>query len=263
MSDSSQQPILPEELESYLDGQMSPADAKAFEHKLRGNRAMEKEITIQRAIDQSLHRSFSPPSPPKALLELLKDPSSKDSLLPEKTTILRDQKPTKRSVRTVLMVLAAVVAWVIVGWRYLDVMDQADGYRELALAEIYENRIESGFKPKWVCEDDREFAKTFFDRNGQAILLQAIPEGTEMVGLAYLAGVGPKTTTLMARVDGHPVMVFVDRAEEDASPDKPGWLSGLTLFREQRDGLVFYELTPLDRPRVIEWLQPVELSEVP
>jgi len=133
----------------------------------------------------------------------------------------------------------------------------------LALAEIYENRVESGFKPKWVCEDDREFAETFFNRNGQAIVLKALPDGIEMVGLAYLAGMGPTTTTLMARVDEQPVMVFIDQAEEDFLPETPGWFSGLYLFREQRDGLVFYELTPLDQPRVAQCLQAVELSEVP
>jgi len=259
LSDSSQQPILPEQLEAYLDEQMTPAEANVFEQKLRGNPAMQKEIALQQNIDQSLHRAFTPPAPSEALLSLLQDASSNQ----EKATIRRDQRPTKRPVRTVLFVLAAVAAWVIVGWRFLDVMGPADGYRELALAEIYENRVQNGFKPKWVCEDDREFAETFFDRNGQAILMKTLPEGTEMVGLAYLAGVGPKTTTLMARVDGQPVMVFVDRAEEDAAPDKPGWFSGLSLFREQRDGLVFYELTPLNQSQIIQWLQPVELSEVP
>ncbi len=265
MSDSSQQPILPEkELEMYLDGIMSPAEREAFERKLQTNPAMQKEITLQKNIDQSLHRAFPPPAPSEALLGILQDASSIQEKVPqEKATIRSDQPPAKRSVRTVLLVLAASMAWVIVGWRFLDVVGPDDGYRELAMAEIYENRVQSGFKPKWVCEEDREFAETFSERNGQAILLKTLPSGMEMVGLAYLAGIGPKTTTLMARVDGQPVMVFVDRAEEDPTPDQPGWFSGLALFREQRDGLVFYELTPLDQPRVMQWLHAVDLSEVP
>ena len=55
----------------------------------------------------------------------------------------------------------------------------------------------------------------------------------------------------LARVDGQPVVVFVDRAERDPSTlQEP--TEGLHLFRRPLGGLVLYELTPLEYPALLE-----------
>ena len=156
--------------------------------------------------------------------------------------------PGKKA-RQLMMIVAACVAWAIVGWQ-IFVASTDDGYVEVAMADIYEKCVDDGFQPKWVCDDDREFAETFQKRQGQPLLLK--PESRDvMVGLSYLKGISAHTTTMLASVDGEPVLVFVDSLERDTQPDKPSWSSGLNLFRKELDGLVLYELSPLDEPRVL------------
>jgi hypothetical protein len=80
-----------------------------------------------------------------------------------------------------------------------------------------------------------------------------------MEGLTYCGGLSRYTTTMLARVDGSPVMMFVDRADADTHPVLPV-NSKLHLFRKELGPLVLYELTPLDHPHVMENLY---LAEVP
>ena len=96
-------------------------------------------------------------------------------------------------------------------------------------------------------------------RQGQGLLLANMPEGSKMVGLTYCGGISRYTTTMLARVNGSPVMVFVDRASADTHPASPSEESGLHLFRKEAGPLVFYELTPLDRPRVMDYLYPADV----
>jgi hypothetical protein len=65
---------------------------------------------------------------------------------------------------------------------------------------------------------------------------------------------------MLARVNGLPVMVFVDRANADTHPTLPSGENKLHLFRKELGPLVLYELTPLDRPNVSDYLY---LAEVP
>jgi hypothetical protein len=59
---------------------------------------------------------------------------------------------------------------------------------------------------------------------------------------------------MLCRVEGQPVMVLVDRVEADRPDATQSCDPSLRVFREERDGLVFYEITPLDSPRVMEHL---------
>ncbi len=77
-----------------------------------------------------------------------------------------------------------------------------------------------------------------------------------MVGLTYCGGLSRYTTTMLARVDGQPVMVFVDRRENDEQIVPPDPKTGLHLFRKELGDLVLYELTPFAEPRVMEYLYP-------
>jgi hypothetical protein len=76
-----------------------------------------------------------------------------------------------------------------------------------------------------------------------------------MEGLTYVGGMSRYTTTMLARVDGKPVMVFVDRADSDYRPAQPCGSCGLHLFSKQVGPLMLYELTPLDQPKVMEYLR--------
>ncbi len=242
------QPDLPHErLDAYLDGVMSPAERQEFEVELAANQQLRRECELQSKIDASLGRLFVAPALSAEFLAI-DAPEAPDAALPRLPD--RDQKGSKKRWRTVVAVLAACIAWVVVGVKvYRDSTD--DGYRQVALADIYEKSVANGFQPKWVCEDDREFAETFQKRQGLPLLFQPNAQDV-MVGLSYLKGITLRTTTMLARVDGEPVLVFVDRLERDTRPDQPSWISGLKLFRQELGELVLYELTPLSEPHVLE-----------
>jgi hypothetical protein len=59
---------------------------------------------------------------------------------------------------------------------------------------------------------------------------------------------------MLCETDGRPVMVFVDRADKDQPIADKSSDPQLRVFREERDGLVFYEVTPLDRPTMTQYL---------
>jgi hypothetical protein len=63
---------------------------------------------------------------------------------------------------------------------------------------------------------------------------------------------------MLARVNDLPVMVFVDRASADNRPTLPSSETKLHLFRRESGPLVIYELTPLDRPEVSDYLHLTE-----
>src|SRR5690606_42083595 len=102
-------------------------------------------------------------------------------------------------------------------------------------------------------EADR-FAAVFDRRQGQPLKLLPLPKGIEMLGISYPGGLSRDSTAMLCRVDGQPVIVLVDRATADRSDAIDNGNPALHVFREERDGLVFYEVTPFDSARVIEYL---------
>ena len=148
-----------------------------------------------------------------------------------------------------------MIAWGLFAWQFFTSESRLPRYNpRIPLAEIYQTRIAEGFRPTWLCEDDREFASTFLKRQGQSLLLAEMPAGSKMVGLAYCGGLSRYTTTMLARVDGVPVMVFVDRTSADTDPKLDQSRAGLHLFRKELGSLVLYEVTPLAEPRVMDYL---------
>ncbi|MHC4428114.1 MAG: hypothetical protein ACYS0D_05860, partial [Planctomycetota bacterium] len=57
----------------------------------------------------------------------------------------------------------------------------------------------------------------------------------------------PKTVYLLGRARGQPVMVFVDRVEQDR-PSTPPPETPLRRWRKRIGKLVLYEVSPLEEP---------------
>ena len=157
--------------------------------------------------------------------------------------------------RLVVWAVAASIMWLAVLWQLWPRNEARYTWR--SLENIYATRVESGFQADWLCSDAREFATTFLERQQQPLLLRPMAAGRVMVGLAYIPGINEMTTTLMCLVDGEPVMVFVDRLQDDIRPDLEFAKApppGLHVFRKQLAGLAIYELTPWEAPGVIDAL---------
>jgi hypothetical protein len=237
-------------LDAYLDDALSASERAQMAREISINRELQAEVELQSRIDDSLRRSFSSAVPEDLLAKL------RGSTTPERNV------PPARRRRLMLAVtaLAAMLVWGVFGWQYLASRSKAPRYNPNApLATIYETQLAAGFRPKWVCDDDREFASTFLTRQGQGLLLGAMPKDSKMVGLTYCGGISRYTTTMLARVGDAPVMVFVDRISADTHPRLPPGERKLHLFRKELASLVLYELTPLEQPRVMDYLYPADV----
>ena len=92
---------------------------------------------------------------------------------------------------------------------------------------------------------------TFRKRFRQALLLGDVPADVTPIGLAYGHSLSERTVYLLARVRGDPVIAFVDDTPNDKATDLPS--SGpLHLFRRDVGRLTIYELSPLDRPFLLD-----------
>jgi hypothetical protein len=253
MSDE-ENPIFNKQIEAYLDGQMSPSEREAFEEQLRARPELAQRLELQQRIDSSLRRQFSPEEPSAVHLEQVlagRSPGSAHTL------------PWRRVVQVALVAAAAAVAGVIAGWQFLDRPVEQPFFQPRPVAELYHEAVASGFEPYYECRDDARFAATFQKRQGIVLHLAAMPAGQGMLGLSYPGGLSRDTTAMLCLVDEKPVMVFVDRVENDQPNASKNEDPALTVHREARDGLVFYEVAPQGTPSVLEYLVSGEPQATP
>ena len=239
-------------IDAYLDEALSAEDRNQFSREVAISERLQSEIALQLCVDESLARLFVAPLPPRNLLFHLRQPET----LASAAILWRH-----RWVKVAALATAATIVWSMFAWHFFANNAASPRYTpNLPLETIYQNCVTDGFQPKWVCEDKHEFAATFFARQGQGLLLADLPVGSKMEGLTYRGGLSRYTTTMLARVNGLPVMVFVDRGTADTHPELPAAESKLHLFRKELGPLVVYELTPLDQPKVSDYLY---LADVP
>jgi hypothetical protein len=251
MSNPHEQPD-PSWLDKYLDSAPDSPERASTDRAMNSNRQMQLELQLQMQIDESLKRLFVPSVPPANLLARLGAPTS----LAQPATHSR-----RNWAKLAVAAIAVSLVWGFLAWRFLFPGQRVGpSYPNMPLTAIYEQSVASGFQPYWVCKDPHEFASTFFTRQGQGLLLADMPAGTKMEGLAYTGGISQNTTTMLARVNGLPVMVFVDRASADTHPVLPKSETKLHLFRKELGPLVLYELSPLDHATVMEYLH---IADVP
>jgi hypothetical protein len=235
----------------YLDGVMPQQDAADFLRTVDGD-SLERVENVQQRIDDSLRRmmSFEDLDHEDIVQRFLrKDLIGVDA---------KDQaaKPTALSRRslTQIAVAAAVLLVTSLGiWFYSGTGGIEPIFKARALASLYVEKVDSGFRPYYYCEDDARFAEVFDTKLGQALALADMPSGREMIGISYLGGISRNTVAMLCIVDEQKVLVFVDRAGEsgfEISIADSG--DGLNVFVEEKNGLVFCEVTPLDSAQVIE-----------
>jgi hypothetical protein len=168
------------------------------------------------------------------------------------THVTNKLNPRHRSLRLALLALAAVIAWIVVGWQLVN-RDEQPAFKPRSLAAIYQATVAKGFEPYYECREPDRFAETFARRQGVRLQLNDMPADRYMLGLSYPGGLSRMTTAMLCRVDEQPVMVFVDKQEVDRAQGED-LEAGLSLLRQQRDGLVFYEITPVPEKSMIEYL---------
>ncbi|MCA9102165.1 MAG: zf-HC2 domain-containing protein [Planctomycetales bacterium] len=235
-------------LEAYLDGQLDDAERRAFEERLRDDADLAALVEAEAAIKASLLRLHPNAEPSEAQMQDIVA-----SLQGRETTCRRrDTRAARRwPLRVAALAVAAALGGVVISTVFVGGPEPAPFFQIQPLAKLYKEAVAQGFEPYYECHDDERFAATFLRRQRQPLRLLPMPQGTRMLGLSYPGGLSRDTTAVLCRVDDAEVVVFIDRLDRDdprvAENDDPR----LNVFRQERFGLVFYEVTPLDEPRMI------------
>ncbi len=253
-----------DELEMYLDGMLSESDREAFLQKCDPDLLKQAQAT-QDQVDDSLRSMFQfDPLDTAQSQELTRRVFETDSSVSSdgkssSTVTLGGSESNSAGRRFVVAVLAASILGIIGGAMWLLNGDSAiePDFGSRAVALVYLEKVQSGFQPYYHCEDPQRFKDTFEFRLGKQVQLAEaeMPAGTRMLGLSYLGGTSPQATAMLGEVDGHQVIVFVDRSSVGQPDVSTEGTDGLNVYVVERDGLVFAEVSPLSESKMIRYLK--------
>lgn len=252
-----------DELEMYLDGMMSESESNAFLKHYDPVKLKEAQAA-QDQIDDSLRSMFRFDSLDSTQVQELtrkafqsdSPASGIDNLSP--TVELKENKPATRKSFALAALTAAILAMVSVGiWLMNDPVPTGPYFENRPVALLYQESVQAGFQPYYRCEDEQRFRNEFKFRLGKAVNLakSEMPEGTRMLGLSYLGGTSRESIAMLSEVDGHQVIVFVDRDTASQPDVTTTGTEGLNVFVVERDGFVFTEVSPLAESRMIQHLK--------
>ena len=243
------------DLDLYLDGLLPGDRAAAFERALAADPALAEQVRVQRGIDAGLREGLRYEQRPALRLAGGGASANRTEMRPASQAMGRGHGEWKRQVWAVaaLVVLAAGVIWM--NLTPSGVPRANNPILDIAPDAAFSNLLSSGFKPQFVCTTDEAFAKAVRERFGQALLVAATPS-VELLGWAYDAGyrtrvLGNESLILMARSDGHEVIVLMDTLASDrplAAPTAPG----VHLHRRVVGQMVVYEVSRSATPLVAD-----------
>lgn len=237
IQDTPDTPDLDPRVNAYLDGTLTPEQTRALLAAAQSDSVLAEQLETQTRIAASLRASFSPPS----------DLAGRFASV---ASAAAPRRPDRLSFRRIAPLAAALLLVASVGW---FVVKPLLAEPPVQAAALYEKIVKAGSVPQFVCTSEREFRAFTKKQFGQAIAYKPSPN-VNMVGWNYRMDLfSPDTVALLADVGSTHVVVFIDRAEfnrDVALPVDPA----LRVFTSQIGGLMFYEVTPLDRAFVTQVL---------
>lgn len=228
--------------DAYLDGMLEGELLARFEAHVQSRPDLRARAEAHRDLEDSIRRQFAPGNDGAETLAAIRPAGA-----------LARLRPTRR------VALAACIGAVLIvgaGLVYLNrpVVTPSPKFvpAPVALlepAELYQRLEETGFTPDWVCENDQVFLKYTKDWFDEPFLIREAP-GITLSGWTKSRVLSIYTGVLMARADGNDTVLIMDFAGNDRELQEP-MDGGLHLFRRTFGELVFYEITPADKPALL------------
>ncbi len=229
-------------VERLLDGLSSVPEKDAVREKLRAE-GLGGDVALHDVIDSALRRRFPVvAAPPQQVAELV---------------AAAEHARSAAGWRSAVIAAASLAAMVLIAfaWGQRGSRDMTPFFEPAPLVALYHEAVQQGFEPYYECEDPERFAAVFAKRQDQPLRLDEMSPGSRMLGLSYPGGLSRDTTAMLCKVDGQPVMVFVDRLDADQQSSAiTAAGDGLRVFRSELAGLVLYEVTPLKESRAAPYL---------
>jgi hypothetical protein len=235
-----------DKLDAFMDRLLGPAEEAKVRRAVDADPELQRETELQRWIDSELGEMFA-------------YDSSRAPVIPHVEEAAPQPIPFRRpNLFKPLALAAAVVLAGIAVWIGVNRSGSKSAQLYVAADTVYNKLVSRGFEPEFVCTTDEEFRAATKKRFGTPLMLASTP-GVIPLGWAYNAGfrgriVGDKTMMLLAKVDDKNVLVLMDTSDRPADRPITG-APGLKVFKRSVGPIVNYEITPLDRERVINNLR--------
>lgn len=238
-------------LDDFLDGLLDQESAGRFEERINADPDLQAEVERQTAVNHAVHQMGTPsPGVEQRVAQAVQNAAAATP-----APVARAEAVPFYRRRWAIAALLAL--GVVAAWQLAAVIEQGRVDRDeygpkpwTSVATYYHDTVESGFKEEWACETDKEFADTFKKRFRQPLLLSPGGDTVVALGLGYANCLTIRTVTLLARVQGKPVVVYVDRLKNDTHPELPPD-SDLSIHRRELGVLILYEVSPFPEPHVL------------
>ncbi|RIK61764.1 MAG: hypothetical protein DCC65_18470 [Planctomycetota bacterium] len=254
-------------INAHLDGLLKPDQQEQFRRALSSSKSLRDELETQSRIDESLRRSFAPPSA-EDILARATGAKPAAATPPQKARRRFWTPAVKYTAIAAALLLLAGGGW----WTWLSMQDAGAPTLQIvkkpeatsrSLYEVFADTVRQGFKPVWVCENDKQFFQTTYERFGHGLMLAAtLPKDHKALGWSYGISISPTSAYLLCEANGRRSIVFIDKLERDkvARIDTQGDLS---LHRREIGEMVLYEVTESSRPQMLEYFYEKDPGEVP
>ena len=130
------------------------------------------------------------------------------------------------------------------------------------LAAVYNATVDAGFNPEEVCTTRDKFADWLGTKFGVSLAPREERADVTLVGWSYTTAISPYTGVLLAKSGDAPIIVALDLKVRESGRGPPDF--GDLVARDKKlhvhkvviNGLALYEVSPLDRPRIVDQLEP-------
>src|SRR5207237_601741 len=123
---------------------------------------------------------------------------------------------------------------------------------------LYTREVSRGFTPDLVCKTEKEFKQFTLYAVNQAMRVPPEAPGVEVLGWSYRPVFSSATCVLLARYQGHDVVLLMDKeAGCDARIEPPRVPEKTTVhvFRKQVGSACVFEVSTRDQPEVLSLLE--------
>lgn len=219
-------------IDLYLDGQLSPEQAAAFERRMMATPALRAEVEAARSIDTKLRELF---------------------VVPQHITTAQQTTSVplwrRRWFASAAAIVLLAIGYAVSPWS--RVMPPS------ALAQAYFAQHDKGFVPEVVCTTPEAFATWTMNKFKEELTPATLPATIKLVGWSKTNLISDYTGVLLAKVDGKEVIVLMDSTMYSKQPSHT-YMHGLHAYETTMGNVRLIEVTPFETTKIIPYIMTKE-----